>query len=100
MQELKEHTALDEGDPLWWTVRSNREKAQQYATAHQWAAISCPPDMNQTVLDTSTRKDHPMDDSPPLMTTKGSAMHGTAHLGTEARDIYFDLGGEFNLADE
>ena len=71
-------------DPIWWSNMDNQAKAQQYAQAHQWATRSLDEDVVATETQTNKRN---------------ASHHGWAILAGTTRKVYFDLGGEFNLAD-
>ena len=84
-QELAEKLQMT-GDAVWWTDRNNQKKAQEYATAHQWANVKAEPATQPGNAQKGTRQD--------------VHHHGWAHIMDTTRHVYFDLGGEFNLADE
>ena len=92
-RELTTHLAFD-GSTLWWSNRDNRDRAQQYATAHQWATMArpAPPGANDLADSLCC---HPCPMPEPRV-----AYHGTVQLLNQERHIYFDLGGDYNLADE
>ena len=99
-KELAANIAFED-TVMWWLDTGNREKARQYAIAHQWAARTCdptgealpaPPNVSASAgYIPSNRR---------LLPSPRSAFHGIAHLLGTTRRIYFDLGGDYNLLDE
>ena len=84
-KELADNVQMT-NDPIWWSNTDNQSKAQQYASAHQWAARA-PTDHEETVAEIRASK-------------RNASHHGWAILAGTTRKVYFDLGGEFNLADD
>ena len=75
-------------DPIWWSNADNRKKAQDYAKAHQWAMRTSTADALQREADRAKSN------------SADANHHGWAILVGSTRKVYFDLGGEFNLADD
>ena len=71
-------------DLTWWSDPTNRNKAKQHSVTHQW--------MQRSMQENNDKKTSSINRNNPY--------HGKATIGNVTIPIFFDLGGQWNLASD